>query len=173
MSVVGPISISERVAIRYGQVSKGVIAPTVAVGDIAVIVFCSLFSQVSYSAASLAPIPSLGDAAELGLVGASFFLLLGRTLKLYQIEALISPQKRLGSIAGAGFLAVLMVILTLFLLKVAGAYSRGVVVAFCGLAPIGVVLERLMLGVYLHLAVRSGMVRGRAAVVIGHVNELI
>ncbi len=172
MSVVGPISISERVAIRHGQVSRGVIAPTVAVGDIGVIVFCSLFSQVFYSAASLAPIPSLGDAAEVGLVGASFFLLLGRTLKLYQIEALTSPQRRLGSIAGAGFLAVLMVVLTLFLLKVAGAYSRGVVVAFCGLAPIGVVLERLMLGVYLHWAVRSGMVRGRVAVVIGHVNEL-
>jgi undecaprenyl-phosphate galactose phosphotransferase/putative colanic acid biosynthesis UDP-glucose lipid carrier transferase len=78
----------------------------------------------------------------------------------------------LGRIAGAGFLAIVLVVNTLFLLKVSGAYSRGAVVVFCGSAPLGVVLERLMLGGYLRWAFRSGMVKGRAAVVIGDVNEL-
>lgn len=172
MSIVERIFLSERVAIGRGHISRGAISPAVAIGDIAVVVFCSLFSQISYSVATLAPIPALGDAAELGLVGASFFLLLGRTLRLYQIEALTSPQGCLGRIASAGFLAVVMVVLTLFLLKVGGAYSRGVVGVFCGVAPAGVVLERLLLGVYLHWAFHSGMVRGRPAVVIGDVNEL-
>ena len=172
MSIVERISLSNRVLPRRGQISRSVIAPAVAVGDVAIVVFGSLLAQLSYTLVTASRVPALGDAAEIGLVGAAYFLLLARTLRLYQIEALTNPQSCSARIAGAGLLTVVMVVFTLFLLKVGAAYSRGAVIVFCGLTPVGVALERLMLGGFLHWALNSGAVRGRAAVVIGEVNEL-
>jgi Undecaprenyl-phosphate glucose phosphotransferase len=108
----------------------------------------------------------------LGIIVGFFFIILSKHRELYKIEALCNPAPRFKSLSINLFVSLLIVGSLLFLLKIGEQYSRGSVICLGVLAFLLVPLGRLLLARVAVRGIRSGLIAGRRAVLIGDALEL-
>ncbi len=159
-------------SVRKFAISAEALGPIAAAVDAALLLFASatatLFYRLYANDATATPTGALG----VGVAAAFLFTPIARTRGLYRFEALIEPAGRLVQVARALILSLLLLTFILFLLKTGAEYSRFATIAFAVLAAFLAPTGRIAIGAAARAGIRSGVLRGRPAVVLGDAAEL-
>src|SRR3954462_11547826 len=113
----------------------------IAVLDALVIVASCIAGSVGYHLVAVPNfIPEIEILAGVGILAASFYILVGRAFGLYEFQCLMDSGLFMMRIIGSWALSVLLLSLVLFLLKVGASSSRGAVVSFALLGALAIAL---------------------------------
>jgi undecaprenyl-phosphate galactose phosphotransferase/putative colanic acid biosynthesis UDP-glucose lipid carrier transferase len=140
--------------------------------DVALIAFASVLGQRCYQFYAANPFGPLNELIGIGLISASLFALLARSVGLYRLPVLLAPLQYQARTIATLAVSQLAVICILFLLKVGGDYSRGAIIVFtafaAGLMPLG----RVIVAAAVRYGIRRGAFTGRRVVALGDPAEL-
>jgi FlaA1/EpsC-like NDP-sugar epimerase len=114
----------------------------------------------------------LDVALGVGIMAASFYVLLAAKLGLYQIPNLLDVRRALFKVCSVWASIVGLLILILFMLKVSASFSRGAVSLFAVLGLDVLLCGRLVIMVIARKLIANKVVTGRPAVIIGEASEL-
>jgi undecaprenyl-phosphate galactose phosphotransferase/putative colanic acid biosynthesis UDP-glucose lipid carrier transferase len=154
------------------RLSYQALPPIVAALDVALILLASVAGQRSYQFYAANPVSPFNELIGIGLISASLFALLARSVGLYQPQILLAPQRYLARIVATLAVSQLAVVCILFLLKVGGEYSRGAILAFAAFAMILMPVGRLIVAASFRYCIRRGLFTGRRVVALGEPAEL-
>jgi undecaprenyl-phosphate galactose phosphotransferase/putative colanic acid biosynthesis UDP-glucose lipid carrier transferase len=139
--------------------------------DVLAISLASIGGAISYEFLFRQLVP-LEAALQVGALAAAFFVLLCRSRRLYQLQAVLAPSQYFRLLFFLLAAALLGATTSLFLLKVGANYSRGAVIGFAAHAFILVPAGRFLAGWAAELSIERGIVGGRRVVTIGEGGEL-
>jgi Undecaprenyl-phosphate glucose phosphotransferase len=115
---------------------------------------------------------SPNDGLGVGFLAGVLFIALSRSRGLYEIQALLAPERHVKNIWAILAVTLLVLANIMFLLKVGVEYSRGSIISFGVLAFSLITLGRLSLAHIAAIGVQKGVVTGRRAVTVGESLEL-
>jgi len=150
----------------------GAIGHASALADASAIVVASLVGGAGYQIAVYETAGHLGTLIGVGIVAALLQVLIGQTLALYQIRAILSFRKSIREVVGIWIAVSLLLTLLAFLMKVGADYSRGSIVCFCALALALVLCSRWLASRLAKFAVAADHVQGRRVILIGPQDEI-
>jgi Undecaprenyl-phosphate glucose phosphotransferase len=154
------------------SIPLGVIEPSFALADVAVIVAAGALGGVLYQQALSGNIGDAGVHAGLGLVASLAYVLVAHWGGLYRLDELLEQAPDSGRVWMSWGLAILVLAVILFLFKSGAEASRGSVVCLFVLGGAGLVLSRRLAKRCLRSALLAGAIRGRRAIVIGTESEM-
>ena len=157
---------------RYLNISFYNIEPIVAAIDIVVIVISSLLGGVGYQYFFNNSLGDIGTYVGFGIIDALVYVLLIKSSGLYRLPVLLAPGNHFVRIVLNWFVVLMMLILILFLLRLGTTFSRGSVITFVALGLVPLLGWRFVVQKYLRLALATGSIVGRRALIIGERDEL-
>jgi len=143
-----------------------------ALADATAIVVASLAGGAGYQIAVYQAAGHLGTLLGVGIVAALLQVLIGQTLALYQIRAILAFRKTIREVVGIWIAVSLLLTLLAFLMKVGAEYSRGSIVCFCVLALALVLCSRWLASRLARFAVAADHVQGRRVILVGPQDEI-
>ncbi|WP_426418680.1 undecaprenyl-phosphate glucose phosphotransferase [Bradyrhizobium genosp. A] len=154
------------------SVPFGLIEPLFALTDVLVIVAAGSLSGLLYQGVLSAGTGDPRVYAGLGLVVSLAFVLAAHCLGLYQLNELLEREQDSGRVWTCWSIAIPVLVVILFLFKSVAEASRGSIVCLFVLGGIGLVVVRRLAKRRLRVALMTGAIRGRRAIVIGTKSEL-
>src|SRR3954453_3815643 len=133
------LDVSLRADGRPAAVRPRLRLPFVAIGhasalaDALAVITASLVGGAGYQITINQTAGHLGTLAGVGIVAALLHGLIGQSLGLYQIRAILSFRRNVREIVGIWIAVSLVLTLLAFLMKVGAEFSRGSIVCFCAL----------------------------------------
>ena len=142
------------------------------IADGCIILLASLAGGIGYHLLAENPVPSIPPYCAVGLLASLIYILRMSGKGFYDFPDSAKPGVELGEILVCWSATALLLALFAFLLKVGVDYSRGSFVAFCLLAPAGLLGIRKITKFALAEAVSRGAIGRRDAVLIGDFDEI-
>jgi undecaprenyl-phosphate galactose phosphotransferase/putative colanic acid biosynthesis UDP-glucose lipid carrier transferase len=143
-----------------------------ALADALAVVVASLVGGAGYQIAVYQTSGHLGTLIGVGIVAALLQGLIGQTLALYQIRAILSFRKTVREIVGIWLAVSLLLTLLAFLMKVGAEFSRGSIVCFCVLALALVLCSRWLASRLAKFAVAADHLQGKRVILVGPPDEI-
>ena len=153
---------SSQVGVRFE-----VVEPLFALANGLIIIAACILGGALYHLSDSVRFGDWGVQAGLGVLASLSYGVIAHHFGLYQLNLLLERGQERGRVLLSWTLALLVVALALFLLKSGTDTSRGSVVCFAFLGAVGLVLLRHVASRWLRSALRTGVLRGRRAVIIG------
>jgi Undecaprenyl-phosphate glucose phosphotransferase len=150
----------------------GAIGHASALADAVVVVVASLVGGAGYQVAVYQTAGHLGTLAGVGIVAAVLQGLIGQSLALYQIRAILSFRRNVREIVGIWIAVSLLLTSLAFLMKVGAEFSRGSIVCFCALALALVLCSRWLASRLAKFAVAADHVQGKRVILVGPQEEV-
>lgn len=150
----------------------GAIGHVSALADALAVVVASLVGGAGYQVVVYQTAGHLGTLIGVGIVAALLQGLIGQTLALYQIRAILSFRKNVREIVGIWIAVSLLLTLLAFLMKVGAEFSRGSIVCFCALALALVLCSRWLASRLAKFAVAADHLQGRRVILVGPQDEI-
>ncbi|WP_083931592.1 undecaprenyl-phosphate glucose phosphotransferase [Methyloferula stellata] len=136
------------------------------------IISASIIGQAIYQRFWLGGIFAIDVATGIGLMAALIHLSLARSAELYRLPQILDPARNFTKIAMVWAFGLLVLTALLFLLKIGGDLSRGSFLTFSIFELPLLLATRSMAAVVVRSKIANQSIAGRAAVVIGDVDEL-
>src|SRR5690349_10420081 len=150
----------------------GAIGHASAMVDALAVVVASLVGGAGYQIVVYQSAGHLGTLAAVGIVAALLHGLIGQSLALYQIRAILAFRRNIREIVGIWIAVTLLLTLLAFLMKVGAEFSRGSIVCFSALALPLVLGSRWLASRLAKFAVAADHVQGRRVILVGSQDEL-
>jgi Undecaprenyl-phosphate glucose phosphotransferase len=112
------------------------------------------------------------ESASVGVLAAIFFILLSRSSHFYELDAILNPWRKITRAWVFLFITFMLVINTLYLLKVGAEYSRGAIITFGLFAFALITIARESLSRVSFISIQKGIIAGKRIVTIGVAPEL-
>jgi Undecaprenyl-phosphate glucose phosphotransferase len=150
----------------------GAIGHASALVDAIAMVVASMVGGAGYQIVVYQSAGHLGTLAGVGIVAALLQGLIGQSLALYQIRAILSFRKNVREIVGIWIAVTLLLTLLAFLMKVGAEFSRGSIVCFSALALPLVLGSRWLASRLAKFAVVADHVQGTRVILVGSQDEV-
>src|SRR5262249_25509956 len=141
--------------------------------DALIILLSCLFGGIGYQLAAGNSIPDLAPQFAVGLLASLVYVLQMSRSGLYDFPKIATKRVELSEILVHWFTTGLLLALIAFLLKAGAAHSRGALVVFFVLCPIGLLGMRKLGKTVLSNAVSRGAVGRRDTVLVGDLQEMV
>jgi hypothetical protein len=143
-----------------------------AMADATAILVASLVGGVGYQIVSNQATGNIRALAEAGIAATLLFGLIGHSLALYQITAILSFRRNIRETVGNWAAVSLLLTLLAFLMKVGAGFPRGSIVCFSLLALVLVLCSRWLASHLAKFAVAGDHVQGKRVVLVGPFEEV-
>ena len=150
----------------------GAIGHASALADAVAVIVASLVGGTGYQIAVYQTAGHLGTLAGVGIVAALLQGLIGQSLALYQIRAILSFRRNVREIVGIWIAVSLLLTSLAFLMKVGAEFSRGSIVCFCALALALVLCSRWLASRLAKFVVAADHVQGKRVILVGPQEEV-
>jgi undecaprenyl-phosphate galactose phosphotransferase/putative colanic acid biosynthesis UDP-glucose lipid carrier transferase len=143
-----------------------------AMADAVAVVGASVVGGAGYQMVVNQTAGDVRTLAAAGIVAALLHGLIGQSLGLYQITAVLSFRRNVRETVGIWAAVSLLLSLLAFLMKVGAEFSRGSIVCFSGLALVLVLLSRWLASHLAKFAVAGDHVQGKRVILVGPLEEV-
>lgn len=156
----------------YASLSSAATPYLLPAADALIILSSCLLGGIGYQLAAGNPLPDLAPQFAVGLLASIFYILRMSRSGFYDFAEVATERVELSEILLHWFTTGLLLALIAFLLKVGGTHSRGALVVFYIVCPIGLLGMRKLAKSVLAKAVSRGAIGRRDTVLIGEFNEM-
>jgi Undecaprenyl-phosphate glucose phosphotransferase len=143
-----------------------------ALADAGAIVVASLIGGVGYQIVINQTTGDVRALAGAGIVAALLYGLIGQSVGLYQISAILAFRRNVRETVWIWAAVSLLLTLLAFLMKVGAEFSRGSIVCFSGLALVLVLFTRWLASHLAKFAVAGDHVQGKRVILVGPLEEV-
>ena len=157
---------------NHARFSSEIVPYFLAMADAGVVLASSVVGAVGYQLSAGYPMPDLLPICAVGLLAAFIHILRMSGSGYYDFPECTRPNVEFSEILVCWFTTSLLLALFAFLLKVGVDYSRGAFIAFCFVAPIGLLGARKLTKACLGAGLSAGTIGRRDLVLLGDPAEL-
>ena len=166
-----PTQVASR-ELRWGVLSYQSLQLIAASFDMCLLLLASVLGFAIYQYYLTGGWVSPSDGLSFGVLAGVLFIALSRSRDLYEIQALLRPERNFRNILAILAITLLALANIMFLLKVGAEYSRGSIIVFGAIAFAFITLGRILFAHLSALGIQSCVIAGRRAVTGGEASEL-
>jgi undecaprenyl-phosphate galactose phosphotransferase/putative colanic acid biosynthesis UDP-glucose lipid carrier transferase len=152
--------------------SYDALGPLVGLCDAVIIIAFCVAGASTYQLLSSEQIGSVSTYFGIGIVASVAYALIGWNSGLYKFTALLQTRRDYGHMLATWLLVVFLLVAVMFLLKLSSGISRGSFSLFAVMAFVALIAWRKAAKRMVRIALESGAINGRRAILIGTRNEL-